>query len=233
MAAGGPEKLQRLLETHHHQHQHQCQQQTPLPSRPPSRQGQATAAAAAQESADASLLPATPFSMTNSFTGRLSGLPPLSPSPGAPARSPAAGMVPPRTPTWAFLDGPATPLKGSGASTADSAGPRETPFSSPCSVPLGSDGGPPACARAVRGQPSGWWGAPATARGGAPADAAECERQAQYSAARILRHLALDGDVRHKAAVQACLPALVRALQVRAPAPISASIILTNCLSAY
>jgi hypothetical protein len=45
-------------------------------------------------------------------------------------------------------------------------------------------------------------------------DVAEYEMQAQYSAARILRHLALDGDVRYKAAVQACLPSLVHGLQV-------------------
>ncbi|BDA42787.1 probable vacuolar protein 8 at C-terminar half [Coccomyxa sp. Obi] len=41
--------------------------------------------------------------------------------------------------------------------------------------------------------------------------------QMQYSAARILRHLALDGDAGHKTAARTCLPALVQALKEAKP----------------
>lgn len=204
MAAGGPHKLQRLLEA---QHQHE------IPSQP--------LEAAGKQAGQMIEVIAGAAPLNGSFYGR----PPRSPPPGAvvpPRSSPSSAAAPPQSPAWSFLDGQSTPIKRSPSQGSSS----RNPLNSPCSVLSTTDAAAPtgtksqnalglgpttaAAGMCASGQP-GW---SPDRHGGGLMDLAECKRQTLYSAARILRHLALDGDVRHKAAVQACLPALVRALQV-------------------
>lgn len=115
---------------------------------------------------------------------------------GLPPRSPMGR--PPRSPLGSVQDLQQLPSRGSpaqhgAASEAGSASQACTPDR-------------PRPAAAAAGTPP---------RGG-PAGGASGEYgpQMQYSAARILRHLALDGDAGHKTAARTCLPALVQALKV-------------------
>lgn len=117
-------------------------------------------------------------------------------SAGLPPRSPMG--LPPRSP----LGAASTPDSRRGGHAASEAG---SALSQACTPERSgtSQRWTPGCAR------------PAGADGtGSGVGAGEYGAQMQYSAARILRHLALDGDAGHKVAARGCLPALVQALQV-------------------
>ena len=115
---------------------------------------------------------------------------------GLPPRSPMC-RPPPRSPLGSIQDLQQLPSRGSPSrrgSEAGSASQACTP-ERPGPLAASAQGTPP------RG----------SAAGGA---SGEYGPQMQYSAARILRHLALDGDAGHKTAARTCLPALVHALKV-------------------
>lgn len=130
------------------------------------------------------------------------GLPPRSPM-GRPPRSPlgsAAGAA-----SDAFQ--PRGAASEAGSSSGGGTG------SQACTPERLRPGGTP-----QRWSPGAWRGAAEGSSGGSGGGGGgEYGQQMQYSAARILRHLALDGNAAHKEAARSCLPALVQALQGAKP----------------
>ena len=118
-------------------------------------------------------------------------------SAGLPPRSPMG--LPPRSPLGAI----STPDSRRGGLAASEAGSASSQACTPEQPGPSSQRWSPGCARAAAGD-----------TGGTGGGSGEYGAQMQYSAARILRHLALDGDAGHKVAARSCLPALVQALQV-------------------
>ncbi len=120
-------------------------------------------------------------------------------SAGLPRRSPMG--LPPRSPFGAAST-PDSRRGGGGGHAASEAGSATSQACTPERPGSAAQRWSPGCARGP------------AADGAAAGGTCEYGAQMQYSAARILRHLALDGDAGHKVAARSCLPALVQALQV-------------------